>query len=60
MDIVSGVIEDNKGRQVMIQELKYATEFKKTVFNETQKLSQEWDTCQKYRYQIEHQLMLGK
>jgi hypothetical protein len=60
MDIVSGVIEDNKGRQVMLQELKYAAAFKKTVFNETQKLSQEWDTCQKYRHQIEHQLMSGK
>lgn len=60
LDIVSGAIEDNKGKQVMLQELNYAAEFKKTIFNETQKLTQEWDTCQKYRRQIEQLLLSGK
>ena len=48
-DLVSGAIEELQAKNLIQKEEAYIREYKKSLKTETEKFTQEWDTCKHYK-----------
>ena len=48
-DLVSGAIEEAQAKNLIQKEEAYIREYKKSLKTETEKFTQEWDTCKHYK-----------